>query len=150
MNVIAFAPNVNRENDRWRADELEQIMEALALPLADGTAAEWDVGVTEQGDPQFYLVGPPPDDDCILCVSRLGRHYVLEDGAGAILYEHYRLAELARHMRSMLARSRSRIVARLAVLWAALRAFFEERLEPMAFEGEELITHLVPQLAALA
>jgi hypothetical protein len=150
MNVIAFAPNVNRKNDRWRAGELERIVEALAPPLADGTAAEWDVGVTEVGDPQFYLLGPPPDGDCILCVSRLGRRYVLEDGAGGILYEHDRLAELARHMRSMLAKRRSQVVARLAVLWAALRELFEEKLEPMAVESEELLTHLVPQLAALA
>jgi hypothetical protein len=150
MNVIAFAPIPNRDNQRWRADELEQIMQAVALPLADGTAAEWDVGATELGDPQFYLLGPPPDDDCVLCVSRVGRRYVLEDGAGAILFEHHRLAELARHVRSMLAKARSRIVARLALLWAGLREFFEEKLEPIAVEGEELLTHLVPQLAALA
>jgi hypothetical protein len=150
MNVIAFPPNDHRQNGKWRAGELEQVMEAVAPPLADGTAAEWEVGATELGDPQFYLIGPPPDGDCILCVSRLGRHYVLEDGAGGILFEHDRLTELVRQVRSILARRRSQIVARVTVLWAAMRELFAERLEPMALEGEELLTHFLPQLAALA
>jgi hypothetical protein len=38
----------------------------------------------------------------------------------------------------------------VTVFWAAMRELFEEKLEPMAVEGEELLTHLVPQLAALA
>jgi hypothetical protein len=125
-------------------------LEAVATPLADGTAAEWDVGVTELGDPQFYLLGPSPDDECILCVSRLGRHYVLEDGAGGILFERDCLAVLTGHVRSMLSKARSQIVARVAVLWASLRELLEEKLEPLTLEGEELLTHLVPQLAALA
>ena len=37
-------------------------------------------GTTEHGDPQVYLIGPPPDYDCILSISRLGRLYVIEDG----------------------------------------------------------------------
>jgi hypothetical protein len=150
MNVIAFVPKLYRENDRWRADELDHLMEAVALPLADGTADEWEVGATELGDPQFYLIGPPPEDDCILCVSRLGRRYVLEDGAGRILSEHHRLTELVRQVRWILARRKSQVVTRVTVFWAAMRELFEEKLEPMAVEGEELLTHLVPQLAALA
>jgi hypothetical protein len=35
-----------------------------------------------------FLVGPPPDYDCITSISRLGRLYVIEDGAGRVLFEH--------------------------------------------------------------
>jgi hypothetical protein len=75
---------------------------------------------------------------------------VLEDGAGRILSEHHRLAELVRQVRWILARRKSQVVTRVTVFWAAMRELFEEKLEPMVVEGEELLTHLVPQLAALA
>ena len=54
------------------------------------------MGMTEVGDPQFYLLGRPPHDECILCISRLGRLYVLEDGHGQVLFEHNSLLVLAR------------------------------------------------------
>ena len=52
------------------------------------------MGVTEIGDPQFYLLGPP-HDECILCISRSAAVYVLEDGAGQVLFEHNSLSLLA-------------------------------------------------------
>jgi hypothetical protein len=150
MNVIAFIPKASRSPSMWRADELNVIMEAVAPALDDGTAAGWDIGTTEIGDPQFYVLGPPPGEDCILCVSRLGRRYVLENGAGRVASEHERLSLLAGHVRTLLAKKKSRLVARLAVFWVGLRELFQEKLEPMVVEGEEMLTHLVPQLAALA
>ena len=76
--------------------ELKTIVESLTpQALGSGQPGGWDVGVTEIGDPQFYLLGPPPHDECILCISRLGRVYVLEDGAGTLLFEHNSLVVLA-------------------------------------------------------
>ena len=60
----------------------EPIVQSLTPAARQRTFGGWDVGVTEIGDPQFYLLGPPPHEECILCISRLGRVYVLEDGAG--------------------------------------------------------------------
>jgi hypothetical protein len=78
-----------------------------------GGARRWDVGITEIGDPQFYLLGPP-HDECILCISRLGRMYVLEDGHGQLLFEHNSLLVLAEQARVVLQKKKTQIVARVA------------------------------------
>jgi hypothetical protein len=150
MTVIMFPPKISRDRTRWQAAELEAIMATLAPHLGRGKASGWEVGTTELGDPQFYLLGPPPEEECILCISRLGRLYVLEDGAGQILFEHNSLVALAEQARAMLHKKRAQIVARIGALWLALRELFEEKLEPIIGESEELLTHVVPQLAALA
>jgi hypothetical protein len=150
MTVIMFPPKVPRDGNPWPAAELKEIVETLAPHLSRGEAGGWDVGTTEIGDPQFYLLAPPPDDECILCISRLGRVYVLEDGAGQVLFEHNSLLVLAEHARSVLRKKRAQIVARVTLLWCAVRELFEEKLEPIVGESEELLTHFVPQLAAFA
>jgi hypothetical protein len=148
MTVIAFTPREQR--GEWQAAELEQLVETLSLRPRDCANRGWDVGATELGDPQFYMLGPPPREDCILCISRLGRVYVLEDGAGKVLFEHNSLVMLAEQAKALLQRKKSQIAARIAVAWCALREAFEEKLEPIVGESEELLTHFVPQLAALA
>jgi hypothetical protein len=150
MTVIAFPHIESRAGSVWGAGELEQILRAVTPKRSGSCAGRWDVGATEMGDPQFYLIGPPPHEECILCISRLGRNYVLEDGAGRILFEHNSLIVLAERARARLQKRKSQIVARLAVLGCALRAAFEEKIEPIVGESEELLTHVVPQLAALA
>ena len=150
MTLIAFPSTVQREDGSWPAVELNEIVETFAPQLGSGEAGGWGVGVTEIGDPQFYLLGPPPDDECILCISRLGHGYVLEDGAGQVLFEHNSLLVLAEQARSVLRKKRAQIVARAALIWCAVRELFEEKLEPIVGESEELLTHFVPQLAAFA
>ena len=147
MTVIAFTPRDKRGD--WRAAELRQLVGALAPPPSGGARA-WDVGTTEIGDPQFYLLGPPPDHECILCVSRLDRVYVLEDGCGKVLYEDSSLTVLAERAKALLRKKRSQMIARIAVAWCALRETLEEKLEPIVGESEELLAHVMPQLAALA
>ena len=75
---------------------------------------------------------------------------MLEDGAGKVLFEHNSLVVLAEQAKAMLQKRKSQIVVRVAVLWCALREAFEEKIEPIMGESEELLTHVVPQLAALA
>ena len=150
MTIIAFPSKVQPEGGSWPAAELNEIVETLAPQLRSGEAGGWDVGVTEIGDPQFYLLGPPPHDECILCISRLGRVYVLEDGAGKVLFEHNSLVVLAEQARSALRKTRAQIVARVTLLWCMVRELFEEKIEPIVGESEELLTHFVPQLAAFA
>jgi hypothetical protein len=50
---------------------------------------------TERGGPQFYLLGPAPEHDCALCVSRLAQGYVLEDGIGRLIGEALALDRFA-------------------------------------------------------
>ena len=78
MSVIEF-PKPARE---WRPDELQQL-----VSLADAARFSWGTGETERGEPQFYVIGPAPEHDCVLCVSRLAQGYVLEDGTGRMIGE---------------------------------------------------------------
>jgi hypothetical protein len=87
MTVIAFQSKVLQSDGPWRPAELKALVESLAPDSPHAGARHWDVGITEIGDPQFYLLGAP-DDECILCISRLDRVYVLEDAAGTLLFEH--------------------------------------------------------------
>ena len=57
---------------------------------------------------------------------------------------------LAEQVRGVLRRKKSALVARAVVAWLAIKETFEERLEPMLGEPAEFLTHIAPQLAALA
>ena len=149
MTVIAFQPKVLQLDGPWRTGELNTIVERLAPESSRGGAWRWDVGITDIGDPQFYLLGHP-HDECILCISRLGRLYVLEDGHGQLLFEHNSLLALAEQARVVLQKKKTQIVARVALVWCAVRETIEEKLDAVVVEGEELLAHYVPQLAALA
>jgi hypothetical protein len=105
MTVIAFQSKVLQSDGPWRAAELKALVESLAPESSRAGARRWDVGITEIGDPQFYLLGAP-DEECILCISRLGRVYVLEDGAGKLLFEHNSLLALAEQARGVLQKKR--------------------------------------------
>ena len=94
MTVIPFErPSVA---GAWSEAELNVVEGALGR-LRDG---EWDTGLTETGDAQLYLLGP--EQACELCVSRIGGRYILEDGAGRLLFEHRSLPLVAMHARSAL------------------------------------------------
>ena len=147
MNVVEFPAGRSRSGG-WTAAELKQVIAAAGRSLEIGEAT-WEVGATETGDPQFYLIGPAPDHDCILCVSRVGSLYVLEDGSGRLLFEHVSLRALAETARSFLHAKKAQFVARVALVWCAIRELFEEKVEAMLGEGEDLLVHVAPQLVAL-
>ena len=146
MTVIAFQLQLDGP---WRTGELNAMVETLMPEAPRPGGLGWDVGLTEIGDPQFYLLGPP-QDECLICISRIGGRYVLEDGAGQLLFEHYRLSLLVERARSALQKRKAQIVARAALVWCAVRETVEERLDALVLDGEELLAHCVPQLAALA
>jgi len=150
MTVIAFAPREVHADGAWRACELDRFVRAFAVELERGDASGWDTGATEIGDPQFYLIGPPPEHDCILCVSRLGKLYVLEDGAGHLVFENADFELIARQAKALLKAGKARLLAQVFLAWGALRHAFEEKVEPLLVEGEEMLTHVAPQLAAMA
>src|SRR5262249_3431458 len=148
MNVIEFPAGRGRPGG-WAAAELKQIVASVAPSLATGEAVSWEVGATETGDPQFYLLGSAPDHDCILCVSRLGALYVLEDGTGRLVFEHVSLRMLAEAAKSFLHAKKAAFVARAALAWYAVRELFEEKVEAILGETEDLLVHVAPQLAVL-
>jgi hypothetical protein len=150
MPVIAFhakpSPGV------WSAAELDMLAGALGLE-AGGHA--WEIGLTERGDAQFYVLGPQPEQACAVCVSRIEGRYILEDGCGRLLFEHDSLRLVAAHAGNALRATRWWLVARIVVVWCTLRHIIHDRIEPLVSEpwiteGEELLVHLAPQLAAFA
>ena len=148
MTVIPFAPKPLQQDGAWQVSELKAMQSTFAADVASGSASAWHIASTEAGDPQFYLMGPPPDEDCILAISRLGRLYVLEDGAGHIVYEGVNLDRLVARAKSFLHDSKASLAGRLVVFWAAVRQTFEERIEPILAEGEEFLLHIAPKLVA--
>ena len=150
MTVVNFPRTALPVPQGWQSSELQQFLALSSAAIATGQASGWEVGVTEHGDPQVFLVGPPPDYDCVLSISRIGRLYVIEDGAGRVLYEHDNPMLLAEQATAALRRRKTAIAARIAVAWCALREAFEEKTEAMMAEPMELLTHIAPQLVALA
>ena len=150
MTVVNFPPRPNQIPPGWQAAELQRLINACAGYLPGGQGSGWDFGTTERGDPQIYLLGPEPEHECILSISRLGNLYILEDGNGRVLFEHGNLMLLVEQARAALRRKKAAIAARIAVTWCAVREFFEEKVEPVLAEPVEVLTHFAPQLAALA
>lgn len=149
MSVIPFVRREQLAPAGWRQAELRAVIDACAEPIARGDLSACQQGATEAGDPQLYVLGPAPDHDCYLCISRLGHNYVLEDGRGRILFEHDALEVLAEQVRGALSRKKAGILARLMVAWVAAREAFEEKVEPAMAEPIEVVSHVAPQLAAL-
>jgi hypothetical protein len=145
MSVVAFERKQN--TGEWSEKELGTIVTALGVAIAPGTGREWETGMTEKGDVQFYLLGSLPDQACELCISRVGRGYILEDGTGRLLFEHRNLELVALHAKAAVP-STSWLMVRAITLWCAIRSAFHEKFEPLLVDGEELFVQFVPQLAA--
>lgn len=144
MTLLHFP---NRTGD-WQRGEMNALMAACGEPLDKGTISGWEIGATERGEPQLYLLGPAPDHDCILCVSRIGRTYVVEDGEGRVLCEHDAVGSLTDRVRHALRHKKTAIVARVTMVWFAVKGAFEERFEALT-EPLEVLEHVAPQLVAM-
>jgi hypothetical protein len=148
MSVVEF----ERRPDTgvWTETELNTLLSTLHAAIAPATGRTWETGVTENGDVQFFLLGPGPEEACELCVSRIGRRYVLEDGSGRLLFEHPSLDLVVLHAKAAVSSTPWRLMVRAIVAWCAIRTTIEEKFEPILVEGEELLVQVAPQLAALA
>ena len=150
MSVVKFQRRRAPTGEGWHAAELQQFIAVSAIAIAAGEASGWESGRTERGDPQLFLIGPPPDYDCILSISRLGETYVIEDGTGRVLFEQHSPVRLAEQAAAALRRRKTVLVSRVAIAWCALREAFEQKTEEMMAEPLEILTHIAPQMAALA
>jgi hypothetical protein len=144
MKIVEF-PRRACGSPEWRPDELRQLTEMFG---AEGAQVTWEVGTTEAGDPQFYLLGPAPSYDCLLCVSRLAHGYVLEDGTGRLLGEAPALHQFAEQITRAAVRSGRSFVARMTLLLCTIRLAIEEKVEPIFEESQELLVRFAPQVAA--
>lgn len=149
MNVVPFTPRTAQGLRSWSATELETLVSVYESHAARGDACAWDVGATEYADPQFYVLGPAPDLDCVVAISRVGRTYVLENGTGQLLDESTRLETIAARAKMPAKLGAPSLLARLTFSLAAFRLAIEEKIEPILVESEELVLRLAPQLAAL-
>jgi hypothetical protein len=147
MNVVAFPFRTAAEPGHWRADELQQLIALFGDP-AKGEARSWDIGATEHGDPQFYVLGPAPEHDCMLCISRLAQGYVIEDGTGRVIGEAPSLDSFAEQAARAAVRGSRSFIARVTLLVATVRLAIEEKVEPIFEESQELLVRFAPQLAA--
>ncbi|MBN8966695.1 MAG: hypothetical protein J0H89_15295 [Rhizobiales bacterium] len=133
----------------WRTPELQQFIAVSACSIADGDASGWEIGATEQGDPQIYLIGPAPAYECILCISRVGRIYVIEDGRGQVLLEHDRPMLLAEQAIAALRRRKATVMTQIAFAWCALREMVEEKTDALTEESMEILVAVAPHLRTL-
>ena len=133
MSVVAFERK--QDSGEWSEKELSTLVAALGAAVTPGTGRQWETGMTEKCDPQFYLLGPLPDQGCELCVSRISGRYILEDGSGRLLFEHRNLELVALHAKAAVP-STSWLMVRAVTLWCAIRNTFHEKAEPWLVEGE--------------
>ena len=146
MSVVAFERR--QDTGEWSEKELSILAAAFGATIARGAGRQWETAKTENGDAQFYLLGPLPEQACELCVSRIGGRYILENGAGRLLFEHRNLELVALHAKAAVP-STSWLMVRAITLWCAVRSAMHEKIEPLLVEGEELLVQFVPQVTAL-
>jgi len=146
-NVVVF--HAPERPSCWRQDELQQLVAVHSACEQKRGGWAWSIGRTELGDPQFYMTGETPDLDCIMCVTSIGRLYVLEDGAGTVIAENVRLDQVAKAASKMLSRRRPlSFVARSLVGLCVFRAVLDQKAEFVLAESMEHIARFAPQLAA--
>lgn len=148
MNVVVL--EWKQDTGMWSEPELDTMLAALKPSFASENTRGWETGMTENGDAQFYLLGPLPDQACVVCVSRIGGRYILEDGSGRLLFEHQSLPLIAQHAKAAVSSRRWSLVARVALLWFTIRHTINDKVEPLLVESEEILVHLAPNLAAFA
>ncbi len=150
MTVIRLRQRGNAEPGGWRREELRELEAIFAAFVRYGDAVEYALGATERGEPQFYVLAPEPDCECILSISRVGRVYLVEDGAGMMIERVADLKQLADEGPHIVERRHRSLLAKGVSAWCAARTAIEERIEPLLAEPVEVLSHIAPQLAALA
>src|SRR5438552_18170664 len=129
MSVVAFERKPSA--GLWSETEFNTMVAALNVAIASGGGRGCETGMTETGDAQFYLLGPLPDQACELCVSRIGRRYILEDGSGRLLFEHESLTLVALHAKAAVRSTRWPLVARALLVWCTVRQMIHDKCEPL-------------------
>jgi hypothetical protein len=156
MNVVEFPVAIARGSEPvWQHSELQQLIALCSSRIVRGVGAirgvsveeNWALGCTEAGDPQFYVLANGPDAECVLCISRVRRTYLLEDSDGVVLAESRILAEIVNHAkRSLAGRGMGAVVVRMFMVLCAIRFSIEEKIDAVLPDSVEALTRFAPEL----
>jgi hypothetical protein len=126
----------------WSVHELEELMRLYAAN-AGRRKVTWATAMTELDDPQFFLIGPEPEAECLVAISRVGGRYVLENGVGHVVCESRDLPEVVKQAQLGLAsRGKPSLVIRMLLPFGAARAIFDEKVEPLIPDSVEVFLRL--------
>jgi hypothetical protein len=142
VRVVSSARPLPHGQHGWSAHELEELLRIYATH-AGRRDVSWATAVTERDDPQFFVIGPEPEADCLVAVARVGERYVLEDGEAHVLCESRILPEVVKRAQLVLTtRSKPSLMVKLFVPIAAARSFFDEKIEPLIPDSVEVLLRL--------
>jgi hypothetical protein len=146
MAVLPFKRRTNpcsAAPGSWTVEELAELQRLVGALSRIRGARSWHPAITEEGDPQFYLLGAEPEQRCVASVSRLDRFYILEDGEGRVLAERASLADLVNEAGSLFRVRRGLpFTARVALVVCAARSLLNDKLAPLE-ESFELLAIFV-------
>ena len=118
MSVVAFERKP--DSGEWSEKELSALVAALGAAIAPGTGREWETGMTENGDAQFYLLGRfrIRPASCAYPGSAGATSWKMD--SGRLLFEHRNLELVALHAKAAVP-STSWLMVRAITLWCAIR-----------------------------
>src|SRR6187455_1631273 len=121
MSVVEFRQAIPTRCRTWQGEERQQLLALCSAHTKGGELRGWEIGATEADDPQFYLLGPSPEEDCKLCITRVGRVYVLHDEFGSLLAEDARLKPVIKQASAMLSKPDTSVAMRMLFWLCAFR-----------------------------
>jgi hypothetical protein len=134
----------------WNDEEMAALRRLTRLLSRRRGAEASHFGETEAGEPQFYVLGPAPDEACIACVSRVGSRYVLDDGRGRLLADEGDIGDLVkRAFEAYPAPRRVPLATRAFLVVCAWRAFVDQKMAALE-ESLEMLSRIVPHISVFA
>jgi hypothetical protein len=155
-------PAPQPRNCSWQPGEFAELVRLFMAMRERDSAESYEFGLTERGDPQFYVLGKDAEQPCLCAVSRLCQRaqswYVVENGNGRLLSDGCCLRDM---INDVVERSRTiprhlSLVTKLVIGTFACEIALEHRVTGRAFapllNGPLLdaIGCWAPQAAAIA
>jgi hypothetical protein len=134
----------------WNDEEIAALRRLSRLLSRRRGAEASHLSETETGEPQFYVLGPRPDEACLACVSRVGSRYVLDDGSGRLLADEADIADLVKRAFEAYPVPRTiPFATRAFLVVCAWRAFVDQKMASLE-ESLEMLSRIAPHISALA
>jgi hypothetical protein len=148
--VIDFPRRRDAGSTVWTQAEMQDLLVFYALyARRSGSTASWELGVTESGDPLFYITSAQPDAESV-CISRMAGRYVALDECGVLLGDERSLKALVGRLARGVARTPlGSVFVRCFLAMVAIRLTIEEKFEPVFAETAEQLDRFAPGLMAL-
>jgi hypothetical protein len=146
-------------NCGWQPGEFAELVRLFRAMRERDHAESYEFGLTERGDPQFYVLGGDAERRCVCAVSRLCQQtqswYVIENGNGRVLSDGCCLRDM---INDVVERSRTTprhlsLVTKLVMGAFACEMALEHRVTGRTFAPLPLLDAIgcwAPQVAAIA